>query len=146
MSSHREIELTVAQSAFQDIVDAHKNCRCVPKKNLTEQITLIAEEIVKSKIRDKLLMASRTEQIAKKLAKIEIGNDTKKEKESDELLKLRRRVVQQSDSIKNQAACVVTCMEKSKNLNEEIDQLKKENLKLMDENSKLLARLDEMLK
>ncbi len=130
----------------------------MPKPDLSKQIKLVADEIVKSKIRDKLLLASRTD-LNTKFAQMGINNNKQKAIQEAELLKLKNQIVAQTNSISNQAKFINTLMEKVENSSKEIANLSKEvtnlkiegetlkieNVKSQETNDELLAQLNGML-
>lgn len=128
-SLHSEVELSETQQAFQEIVDViydhEDHCNGRPKKDLSKQIKLVADEVVKSKIRDKLLLASKADRsdVNTKLAQLKVS-DEKKEDGKD--LKLKQQVVSQATAIANQAKLLDTLMKRTETLSEENDNLRGE--------------------
>lgn len=121
------------QSAFSRIVRVVDECSCSGKPETDSEIKIVSEEIIKSKIRDKILLESRSN-INQKLSKLQLNED------DDELKKLRVLVAEQATSIKNQSKYLTTlfnCNEaaiaESDKLNKRIVELEEELLTLKKE-------------
>ncbi|XP_037048023.1 uncharacterized protein LOC119082587 [Bradysia coprophila] len=163
------LEYQEAQRAFERIVNCHTDCTCSSKEDLSKEITVIVEEIIKSKIRDNILMSSRTSLTTQ----IDVKSEKKIEKQAAELLILKSQVASQAGSIVNQAKYLNNLSEKVDKSNEHVECLKsqndalkqkfdeisrenedlkleleifkRENVKLLDQNDRLHAKLDELL-
>jgi len=162
-------KLTDAQKAFGEIVDVVDDCSCVLKKDVSKQIHLVAEEIIKSKIRDKILLSSKNNEVEEKL-RIQIKNQkTYVEtymKRADSLFQENEKLSEkieclngENEKLSEKIKCLngeneklsekIECLNgESKNLNIKINNYKEENeslkIKLLKENDEFLAVIDKM--
>lgn len=119
----------------------------MPKRDLTNPIKIVCQEIVNSKIRGELLVTSN-----KQFAQMELNNNEEKTKHEGIVLALKSRIIAQAKRISNQAKHSKTLFEKIEMLTKEVEMLTKEvetfkieNIELAQVNEDLLVDVDGLL-